>query len=499
MRTVSNFLSRASVASISETPPQPVSRQDGPGRPEDHGKALAGIGARIGEDNEALRNLLIDTGHQFNAVDDLKETLGKLVEPLHKLMGTLEHEKSNSASLRGALAESRANHETLRTEFQVLGEKSSELEDENARLKRDLVSTQQIVGEHEADKAKLGDEIGTLRIALANREKQLGEESRIVQALTDEKQMLVERASTTDKRIAELEAETALARERLSLLENEKSSLQTALDQTLSEAARTSRRLAENENTLSDTQARLQQAESSLAAVEAERKRLSAACQESNDRRQTEVYALTLKQDAIRSRSATAEKLLSEVRQSLVARSEEIRVAETKLMEATVARNAAQKKTEQLSVVTETQDRQIKRLEHAQLTLTEKPKILSENLRAREGSLAHAQEKIKSLSDRIERSKLDAAANHAKAEKRIEELNAVIERERAERTVAQGALETTRENYDQIQRQMSTERAMQRRTSNGVDKAEAAPPHSITVIAAALNGGEHANGIPKNP
>jgi co-chaperonin GroES (HSP10) len=235
---------------------------------------------------------------------------------------------------------------------------------------------------------------------------------------------------------------------------------------------------------------RLQQTESTLAAAEDERKRLSAACEESNDRRQTEVYALSLKNDAIRSRSATAEKLLAEVRQNLVARSEEIRVAETKLMEAIIARNGAQKKMQQLSVVAEAQDRQIKKLEQVRLTLTEQQKVLSETVRGREASLTHAQEKVKSLTNRVERVRLDAAANQAKAEKRVEELNAVIERERAEHTVAHGALETTRENYDQIQRQMSTERAMRRRAAKGGDKVEALPSRSTTLTTATLNGSQ---------
>jgi chromosome segregation ATPase len=488
MRTVSSFLSRAAVTSISETFPVPAVRQQSASRSEDHGKALESIGERIGEDNEVLRNLLIDTGHQFNALDDLKETLGKLVEPLNKLMGALEHEKSDNAGFRGALAASRASHETLRTEFQILEEKSSELEDGNQRLRRDLVSAQQTAGELEDDKVKLAGELAAVRVALANCERQLGEEASSVRALGDEKQLLLERVSTSDKRLIELESETALSRERLSLLENEKNSLQTALDQTLSEASRTSRRFAEGETVLSDTRARLQQVESSLTALEEERKRLSSAFDEANERRQSEVYGLSLKLDAMRSRSATGEKLLAEVRQNLVARSEEIRIAEAKLVEATVGRNGAQKKAEQLSTVTEAQDRQIKKLEQAHLTLTERYKVLSETIRARESSLAHAQEKIKSLTDRIEQLRSDAAANQAKADRGIGELNAAIERERVERTVAQGALETTRESYDQIQRQISTERAMRRRSAGDGDKVGASPPSTGTDTATTLNG-----------
>jgi crescentin len=477
MRTVSNFLSRAGLTSIPEPFPVLAAAERHCGDcPQDHGKALTAVGARIGEDNEALRNLLIDTGHQFSALDDLKETFGKLVDPLSKLMGTLENEKYDNAALRAALAESRAGYEALRAEFQTLGDKSSELEDDNERLRRDLLSLQRAIVESEGETATLAGETATMRVALANLEKRLGEEISSVRALSDEKELLSERAGVADKRIVELDAEMALSHESLSLLENEKNSLQTALDQTLSEASRTSRRLAESENALSDTRAQLKQTESTLAAVEDERKRLSAACDEANERRQTEIYALTLKHDAIRSRSVTAEKLLAEVRRSLVARSEELRIAATKLVEATVARNEAEKKTEQLLAATETQDRQIKKLEQAQANLTERYKTLSETVRARENSLVHAQEKIKSLTHRTEQLKLEAAATHTKTEKRIGELNAALERERVERTVAQGALETTRGKYDQMQRQMSTERALHRRGADDGDKVKALQP-----------------------
>jgi chromosome segregation ATPase len=476
----------------------PAARQQSANRSQDYGNALESIGGRIGEDNEVLRNLLIDTGHQFNALDDLKETFGKLVEPLNNLMSALEREKSDNAGLRGALTASRASLETLRTEFQILEEKSSEMEDFSQRFKRDLLSAQQTAGDLEGDKVRLGGELAAARVALANLEKQLGEEASRVRALGDEKQLLLERTTTAEKRLVEFESETALSRERLSLLENEKNSLQVALDQTLSEASRTSRRLAEAETIVSDTRARLEQMEGSLAAVEDERKRLAAACDEANERRQSEVYGLTVKLDAMRSRSATAEKLLAEMRQNLVARGEEIRITEAKLVEATVGRNGAHKKAEQLSTVTEAQDRQIKKLEQAHLAVTERYKVLSETVRARESSLAHAQEKIKSLTDRMEHLRSDAAANQAKAEKVIGEFTAAIERERAERVVAQGALETTRESYDQIQRQISTERAMQRRSAaKGVTSSPQSGTSTMTAFKIAkplIERGDKAEG-----
>src|ERR1700728_91891 len=227
MRKVSDFLSRAGVSSTPETLTVLPGKPRSPDRPEDDKSPFAHIGERVGEDNQALRHLLVDTGLQFGALDELKETFGKLVDPLHKLLGTLEHEKFDNASLRGALDELRAAHETLRTEFQALEKKSSELEGDNHRLARELTSTQQTAQELEGDKVRLSGEIATARVAVANLEKQLGEESSNVRALGDEKRLLLERADSGDKRIVESEAASALARERLSLLENDKEPVQS--------------------------------------------------------------------------------------------------------------------------------------------------------------------------------------------------------------------------------------------------------------------------------
>src|SRR5262245_23718833 len=83
-------------------------------------------------------------------------------------------------------------------------------------------------------------------------------------------------------------------------------------------------------------------------------------------------------------------------------------------------------------------------LEQARASLIDRSSNLAETLKARETSLAHAEEKIKSLADRMAEIEADAAAYRSKAERRIDELSASLQRERVELAVAQGALETTR-------------------------------------------------------
>ena len=141
MGTVSDLLGLAGAKSMPDASLAIVPELRSADHPANRDKmTFADLGARIGEDNEALRNLLIDTSHQLSTIDDLKETFGKLVDPLSNLLTTLEQERANNAGSQGALAAIRTSHETLRAEFQALDKKSSELEGDNVRLGRELES-----------------------------------------------------------------------------------------------------------------------------------------------------------------------------------------------------------------------------------------------------------------------------------------------------------------------------------------------------------------------
>jgi len=443
----------AQAAPENESADQPANRDQ---------TAFADLGARIGEDNETLRSLLIDTGHQLNTIDDLKKTFGKLVDPLNNLLTTLEQERADNAGSQGALAAIRTSHEMLRAEFQTLERKASELAAGNERLGRDLESAQQNARAFEEEKAKLNGELAAARGAMAMLVKQLGEEVANVRMLSEEKRLLAERSDNSERRIVGLEADIAHARERLSPLQNDKDTLQAALDRTLAESARVSRQFAESEGALSDARIRLRQMEGNLAAAESERNNLAAACADANERRQSEVHALGRELDALRSRSDAAEKLAAGVRQSLVERTEAMQIAEAKLLEVVLDRGEAEKKVEHLAIVSSGWEQRSKGLELEVAALAERCKTLSQTLAANESSLTRANEKIRSLTGDVERLELDAAVQRAETEEHIVQLNATIEHERCERALAEAALETTRADYARTQRQMSQERSTRR-------------------------------------
>ena len=115
-------------------------------------ETFSDVGSRMGEENEALRNLLTDTGRKIGELDELKEAFDKIVAPFNSTLRALEQEKSQSLAMTGMLNELRAAYEALRTEYYQIEKKATSLEAEAERLRTDL----ELAREFEPGPGKLG-------------------------------------------------------------------------------------------------------------------------------------------------------------------------------------------------------------------------------------------------------------------------------------------------------------------------------------------------------
>src|SRR5688572_24699761 len=112
---------------------QDIQREIEPETPSD-------VGSRIGEENEALRNLLFDTGRKINELDELKIAFEKIVDPFNNALRALEQEKSQNLSLDGQLQESRATTDALRAQFYAVEKKATLLRSEERRVGKECRS-----------------------------------------------------------------------------------------------------------------------------------------------------------------------------------------------------------------------------------------------------------------------------------------------------------------------------------------------------------------------
>jgi crescentin len=437
-------------------------------------EGFADIGSALGEENEVLRNLLTDTGRKIGELDELKAAFDKIVAPFNTTLRALEQEKSQTLGLTGMLNESRASYETLRTEFYQLEKKATAIEAEAERLRIDLELTREVNRGLESTQLELSNEISARRSELTEIEHQLAQESSQRRTLSESRRTLQDQLDAAEKRGMELEGELAALREKLALLEDEKRSLQIAIDQALNENARLTRRLTESDNTLTATRAHLGKVEASFAEAYAERGRLAAALDETREQRQAEQNSLNMRLDALQSRAGTAERLLAEARQNLIARTEEVRAFDRKSVEATIARNNAEKRLSQIETAHETRERQVKDLEQARAALSERNSALAKTLKSREAAVSRAEEKIAALTERNGHLEADVQVNRTNIEKRVEELNSSLQRERMERAVVEGALEAARKDNSRLQSEVAALRSTLRR-GVPLDEAPVAP------------------------
>ncbi len=454
-----------------ETRPRPVVRPGGmPSNGNGNGhsqpinvETVSDLGSRMGEQNEALRNLLSDTGRKIGELDDLKDAFEKIVAPFNNTLRALEQEKSQSISLARMLAEVRNAYDTLRVEFYAVEKKAVALGNDAEKLREDLELARESNRSLESARLELTDELAARNVRLTEIERQFAQESNQRRALAEGQRILEEQYDITEKKNIEIDSELAGSREKLALLEDEKRSLQAAVDSALNEGSRLTRRLTESENSLTATRAQLGKVEASFAEAYAERGRLAAALSEAKEQHQADHNSLNMRLDALQSRAATAERLLGEARQNLVARTEEARAFDRKAVEATIGRNNAEKRLAQIEDSHDARERLIRDLEQARAALTERTTALTKTLKSRETAMTRAEEKLAALTDRNAHLEADIQISRTNIEKRIEDLSSALQREQMERAVIEGALEAARKDNSRLQSEVVALRSTLRR------------------------------------
>lgn len=414
------------------------------------------LALQLGEENESVRNLLVDAAQKIRELDAIRDAFGRLVEPVSKTLKAYEEEKSEKISLQSTLAEMRNAYTKTRGELGAFEKKSNALETECIRLRQDFSITQQNLRTAEAAKAEQAVELQNQRAAIIELDRRLKHEIAERESFREEHRRLGDRLAAADKRIVQVESEAETARQKLVVAEREKTTLQTSFDNASGETARLSRKIVEAENTVASMQSRVRQIESSFTELSSDRARIAQALDEERQRHQNDSRALQARTEALQTRAITTEKLLDEARAGLLARAEDIRTFERRAIEANLTRNALESRLSEMQTAEAQRNAEMNDVEQSRTALTERAAALAKAVKTRETALSRAEERITMLTDRASRLESELQSNSYAAEKQIEELSAALQRERAERAMAEGALETGRRDLARLLREIAT-------------------------------------------
>jgi chromosome segregation ATPase len=424
------------------------------------------IASQLGEENEAVRNLLIDAEHKMSELDGIKRSIGRLVDPVSKTLRAYEETKSEKLSLQNVLNHTRTAHAKLRDDFALAEKRAAALHAECGRLRDVLTVAQQNVAALENTKAEQSAHLNAQRSQLADLQQHLQQQSTDLQIARDESRRFAERIALADRRVVQLEADSDAARQRFLLAEQERGAVQAMLDKSLNDASQMSRKLLDTENALQTAQARLRRLETAFEETHAERLRLAAALDEATEAHRAESHAQNVRFEALQARSQMSDKLLEEARQTLVARAEEINSHERRVADAALSRTSVESKLCQVELALDDRDARIKELEHKQAALLAQNTELARAVAARENAHSRAREQLQSQDGQLQRLQAQIRADQESMDMRTEELHAQLQRERLERTMAEGALEAGRKDIARLLRELA---ALQYRSDAGHD------------------------------
>lgn len=415
---------------------------------------FSAIGAQLGSENEALRNLLLDANAKIGELDTIKQAVGKLVDPVSKTLRVMEAEKAEKIALQTVLNNTRTAYGKLRNEISDLEKKLGLSRSECEDLRQDFAKTQNLLRTAEATRAEAAIEIAARRAQIVELEARLAQETGEAKALREENRRLDERLTASDKRIIALESDLNAARQRLLMAEDEKRAQQASLDKASAEAARLSRKLAETEASLNAAQGRLRHVEANYAEANTERARLATALDEANERSEHERANQRTRFEALQARAGASEKLLAEAREHLLARAEEIRDCDRRLSALAIERDAMQARVSDLEAERITRESELREAGQAHSTLIERSAAVARAFTAKEAALDRAEEVIAALNERVGALEAARAADMQLAEQAVEELGAALKREKLERAVTDGALETARKDFARVAREV---------------------------------------------
>jgi epidermal growth factor receptor substrate 15 len=406
---------------------------------------------KIGEENEALRNLLVDAGMKIRQFDEYKVAFSKLIEPATVALRTLEQEKTNNIDLRRKLEQSVGRCDELRARTHELETRHAILIGENEKLRQELELARIEARDAERSRAEFANETLAKRSVVSDLERQLALENSRANTLTDESQRLRDDTVAAQAKASRLAADMAAAQDKIDFLEGEVGSLQKSLDQVSEQATHAARRFADSENALTAAKARLLQLDASHNEAAAERDRLRTTLETNSARHGSEQSRVEMQIEAVRARAAAAEKLLGEARRMLAQRGEELRELDQKHTEANYALEKAEKRIAAAEGAVAAQQGEFNELKTSRDRLIEKSGVVVSALKLRETQLQHAENAAKSANERALRAEVDARTSGEAFQRRLEELTTVLERERLDHQVTAGALESTRNEREQLQ------------------------------------------------
>ena len=189
------------------------------------------IATQLGQENETVRNLLIDAEHKIGELEIIKHSIGKLVDPVSKTLRAYEEAKSEKLSLQDVLNTTRIAHNKLRDDLDATPRrrpgpskpKRPPARHRGRRRSRASPLTKRPRPSSSPSSPRAAPRSPSCSATCSSR-------ARTCSRRRDENRRLVERVAAADKRMVQLEGEAQAAQQKAMQSTQERAAVQASLD-----------------------------------------------------------------------------------------------------------------------------------------------------------------------------------------------------------------------------------------------------------------------------
>ena len=417
--------------------------------------------SKVAADKEAAPAPSGELNRKVNDWDKAKDSFSRIFDEADASVRVLEQEKSRILGLTQVLTQVRESFEALQVRFNHAERRLTAIEHNNARLNYKMDATSDAVREFKNSEPVFLKENAALRTSLTDVERQLAEQTERIAELSNDNHNLRERLIEGERNASLLVGEISLVREHLGLLENSSRGVREVLDQISGDVSRLSARPAyEPDAAPAPGRSRAAPpapppAQPQPPKLDPERTKLIAELDESISLHQTELGRLQLQVDDLTTRAAGPETTTTPQRRFAIGRGDVPKPPERVALGELPARLAAEQKLVELKSVLDSYQSLVQSLEQSRASLSGRPGEPDATPVPSDLKLVEATEAARYSTERALSGDADPSDIRMMYEKRAEELRSALMHERLERKFAEGALQASRAERAQLQRELA--------------------------------------------
>jgi crescentin len=158
--------------------------------------------------------------------------------------------------------------------------------------------------------------------------------------------------------------------------------------------------------------------------------------------------------DALQARVNATDRLLSEARDQVALRNEDVRMLERRLSDTSLERDTLATRIAGLESDMMERESILREGEDSRNALLERASALAKAYNTKEAELSQAHETIHALNERVAFIEQQTSLGKANTDRQIEDLKEALRREKVERAVIEGALDAARKDFTRLMKEL---------------------------------------------